>query len=358
MRIEQRGPIDPLTPKWRSFLLEALGGVDLDETQSAEVTRPDFACLSGLLVIEMKTLEEDGSARMDNLTEEMQKRADWPLFIGSAPIQAMVRHLDDPQSVLKKFIDRMGRAIVNHLKKANKQLGAYAELHPRKNQVRIMLLINEDHEIFEPAAVAYILQHALKRKKGDHPLYPNVDAVIFTSERHATIRNGKITFPILSVEGPGLESDVWKRDVIDTVFARWSQWSGKPTYKGDPKATDFTTIDDIPDQMARHDLWRLEYRRKAYMRGISNELLRDRFDEAFVVTTLKMTKASPFEPTDQVVEATMQVFTHIMIEMGERGITMPEFELKTERLAIAAERLHFHASVVDWFRNDFKGGGA
>lgn len=358
MRIERKGPIEPLTPKWRSFLLEALGGVDLDKTQSAEVTRPDFACLSGLLVIEMKSLEEDGSARMDNLTEEMQKRADWPVFIGSAPIQAMVRHMDDPHSVLRKFIDRMGRAIVNHLKKANKQLGAHAEAFPRKNQVRIMLLINEDHEIFEPAAVAYILQHALKRKKGNEPLYPNVDAVIFTSERHATIRNGKITFPILSVEGPGLESDVWKRDVIDNVFERWSQWSGKPTYSGDPKATNFTTIDDIPDQMARHDLWRLQYRRKPYMRGISNEDLRDRFDETFVVTTLKMTKTSPFEPTDKAVDAAMQVFTHIMIEMGERGITMSEFALQTGRLAIAAERLHFPASVVDWLRNDFKGGGA
>ncbi|MEO1017946.1 MAG: hypothetical protein AAFY56_09660, partial [Pseudomonadota bacterium] len=182
MRFERTGKVDPLSPKWRAFLLEALGGIDLDETQSAEARRPDFACLSGLLVVEMKTLEEDGSERMENLTKELQNRPDWPEFYGSAPVQAMAHHMDDPEAVIRKFIDRMGRAIINHLKKANKQLGAHAAAFPRKNQVRVMLLINEDHELFEPAAVTYVLRHALQRRENGKPLYPNIDAVIYTTE--------------------------------------------------------------------------------------------------------------------------------------------------------------------------------
>lgn len=175
MRIERHGKEEPLTPRWKAFLRNALGGVDLDDVQSAEAMRADYSCLAGLIALELKTLEEDGSERMGNLLRELQQRPDWPMFYGSAPFQSMVKHLDDPEAAKLQFVNRAGRALVNHLKKANKQLGAHARNFPRKNSVRVMLLINEDHELYDPSLVAYIAQHALHRKENDTYLYPNID---------------------------------------------------------------------------------------------------------------------------------------------------------------------------------------
>ena len=351
MRVERRGKIEPLTPRWILFLREAMGGVDLDAIQSSEVLRADFACLSGLIALEIKSLEEDGTERMDNLTDELRQRPDWPEFLGSAPVQAMTRHMDDPEAVNAKFVNRIGRAIVNHLKKANKQLGAHQDNFPRKNLVRLMLLINEDHELYEPALIAHIVQRALKRTKDGRPLYPNIDTVIFTSERHATVKNGQVVFPLIAVEGSGLETDIWKRTIVDHLFERWANWTHTPTYKGNPKDVAFTTLDHVPEKMARQDLWRLQYRRRPYMAHISDEDLRDRFDEAMATSMLTMHKHAPVKPSIAVRDQAIILFTHVMMEMSERGITAPKFAIESKRLVAAAGRLNMPPPVVTWFES-------
>ena len=96
MRIERTGKVDPLTPRIEAFLRGALAGVSLDEVQDASDLRIDFSCLRGLLAVELKTLEDDGADRMENLTRELRERDDWPLFLGSAPIQSDVTPVSHP----------------------------------------------------------------------------------------------------------------------------------------------------------------------------------------------------------------------------------------------------------------------
>ncbi len=86
MRIERQDPVARITPRLERFFQEALGGMSLDDVQHAEVRKADFKCLKGLLAIELKSLEEDASERMDNLMDELRQRADWPIFLGSAPM--------------------------------------------------------------------------------------------------------------------------------------------------------------------------------------------------------------------------------------------------------------------------------
>ena len=93
MRIERRGNAPPITPRLERFFKEALGGVPLDDLQHAEARKADFRCLNGLLAIKLKSLEEDASERMDNLTDQLRERRDWPIFFGAAPIQSFLKHL-------------------------------------------------------------------------------------------------------------------------------------------------------------------------------------------------------------------------------------------------------------------------
>lgn len=349
MRVERKGQVPPLTPRWKAFVTEALKGVDLDALQSAEVMRADYACLSGLIALELKTLEEDGAARMDNLMDELSQRPDWPQFYGSAPLESMLKHVEDPDAVRRKFINRVGRAIINHLKKANKQLGAHANNLPRKNLLRVMLLINEDHELYDPSLVAHILKHALRRRDHSSYLYPNVDFVLFTSERHAASMNDQLTFPLVSIEGPGLETSVWKRGVMDEVFARWSAWNDNPIFYADALNVDFSTIEHVSDQMPRHELWRLEYRRNPYMRFLLDDELRAHFDEAQVILMLMALKDAPLKPQRDMVQSAMMLFTHITMEMNNRGISALQFKLVPKRLAEAADRIGMPAQVQKWY---------
>lgn len=341
-----------LTPRLERFFVEALGGEALDDVQHAEARKADFKCLRGLLAVEIKSLEEDASERMDNLTDELRERPDWPIFLGSAPMQSFLKHIQKPEEIKHRLVDRIGRAIRNHMRKANKQLAAHEATFPRKNMVKVMVLANEDHEIYAPEMVAYLVHHLLLRQRNGTPLYPNIDAVIFLSERHAAPVNRQIAFPILCIEGESIENAAWKRDVTETFLTRWAKWNGVPLHHSDPRTQKFTTIDHIPEQMKRYEQWELDYKRRSYMSDFTDEQLRERFDEITCVSSLAFIKDSPLKPSRDVIMWSMSSMSHMMLEMGWRGIPVTQFRYGPERLAAAARRLHLPTNVVGWFESD------
>src|SRR6056297_2378952 len=95
MRVERRGGVERLTPRVERFLIEALRGISMDEAKSSEARRVDYSCLNGLVAVEIKSLEEDPSGRLNNLTDELREREDWPTFLGSVPIKSIVNQLED-----------------------------------------------------------------------------------------------------------------------------------------------------------------------------------------------------------------------------------------------------------------------
>ncbi|MGB4057258.1 MAG: hypothetical protein WBK77_04160 [Alphaproteobacteria bacterium] len=352
MRIERTGKVAKLKPRLESFFVEALNGEAMDDVQHPEARKVDFRCLSGLLAIELKCLEEDASERIDNLTDELRERDDWPEFLGSVPIQSFFKHFDQPEDVKRRFVERLGRAIKNHIHKANKQLKTHKEDFPRKNMVKVVVLVNEDHEIYDPKMVAYIVQHLLLRQEKGAPLYPHIDAVIFISERHAATVNREIAFPMVCIEGSSIEDAQWKRDVTELFLVRWAQWNGVPLYHRDPRTQEFSTIEHIPEEMKRYEQWELDYRRNPYMRGFTDEQLRERFDEMTCLSTLAFLKDAPVTPNQGAIMWSMSSMSHMMLEMGWRGIQITQFQYEPERMATAAQRLRLPPEVVDWFRRD------
>lgn len=352
MRLERTGPVPKLTPRLERFFVEALGGKSLDALQHAEARRADFQCLRGLLAIELKSLEKDGSERINNLTNEMRKRPDWPLFLGAAPIDAIFEHLDQPDEARRKLTDRIGRAIKNHIYKANKQLGAHAQAFPRQNLMRIMVIANEDHEVYDPNLVSRIIQRHLLRYENDDLLHPHIDAVIFLSERHAAAVGEQLTFAVMCIEAASVEIEAWKGCVIELFMQRWAKWNGQPLLHAEPESIKFEAIDHIPEQMTRYENWELDYKRNRYMQHFTRDQLRDRFDEINCVSALRFIKASPVKPPDPVVAWCMSSLSHIMLEMGWRAIPATEFPLEPLRLARAAQRLGLPKDAMRWFEKD------
>lgn len=352
MRIERKGEVAKLTPRLERFFIEALGGESLNDIVHAEARKADFRCLKGLLAIELKTLENDGAERIDNLTAELSQRPDWPIFYGSVPIESLLKNVQDPDQVKRRFADRIGRAIKDHVSKADKQLAAHEAAFPRKNLLKLMVLANEDHEIYDPAMVGYLVQRLLLRQEGGSFRYPHIDAVIFVTERHATAFNNEIAFPILYIEGQSMKSAPWKGDVVELFMTRWATWNGAPLYESDLRTQKFRAVDHIPEQMKRYERWQLEYKRTPYMAGFTAEQLRERFDEVICVSSLRFLKDSPLKPIDDAVTWSMSSMSHVILEMGSRGIPVTQFAFEPKRLAAAARRLQLPRDVVAWFEND------
>ena len=358
-RVERRGQVRPLTPRFMRFMCEALDGQSLDDLQAPNRMRADYACLRGLLAVEVKSLEEDASTRLSNLTEELEEREDWPLFYGAWPFDSVLANLNDPEPVKRRIAERIGRAIVNHLKKANDQLTAHAAAFPRANLVRLVVLINEDHEVYDPAITVYVIQRVLARLDGERPKYESIDAVMFLSERHATRIGDDVAFPIITVTGRSVEEALWKGEVLDFIAYKWSGWTGSRHISNETESAasvinSCTTIEHIPDQMRRHDKWSLEYRRNPYMRPWSYEQIRDHWDEVNIVGVLAFIKDAPVKPSNDDIARFFAQFTQLIDEIAHRGLPMTMFKAELNRMIEAAKRIEIPQAGLAWLAAYFE----
>ncbi len=349
MRIERNGPTEALTPEIERFIKGALSGVSLDTPDVSEDLRPDWSCLNGLLAIEVKTLEGDAEERIENLNEKFRKREDWPLFYGKMPLDKVLAHTSEPEKLNLEALDRMGRPIRTHLKKANTQLLAHQERFQRKNLVRIVWLINEDHPIYDPQSTAFVMAKTLRREGPQNGPLAGIDAVLYITQRHAQPIDGRVAFPIVIMFGPGCRDDEWKRLIVQEVVRRWADWQGLPYYDEKPKLDRFSTLEAIPQKMKRHELWRLQYRRNRYMRELSADALRDRFDEVIALQLLASHRASPLRPPESA--QLMELFTHVLEESNHRGMAITSFAAERDRHIAAAMRLKLPQHILAWLEH-------
>ena len=234
--IERNGGPDPITPRFTAFLEAKMSGRSLDLDGDKEM-RPDYACLGGGLIIEIKSLEGDPSERLSNAIAPAQERDSWPQFFGQWPMEAILKNLpEDERELLRNRLgERFGRAIVTHLKKANAQIENY-EKDNRGIFLRLLVLINEDFVEYEPAIVTYIVQKEFRRKTNSgEPRYSKIDAAVFLTERHATNINGQVTFPVSVIHGPGVEENPVALELLRRLISRWACWSaGKEPLERNP----------------------------------------------------------------------------------------------------------------------------
>jgi hypothetical protein len=247
---------------------------------------------------------------------------------------------------------------VNHLKKANDQLAAHMATFPRRNLVRAVVLINEDHEVYDSSIAVHVIQRTMARTDCGAPNVGNIDAVLYLTERHATEEENDIVFPIMTITSRSVDESPWKGEVLDYMGWKWCQWTGARYIAADPVdaaavINSFKVVKHIPDKLPRHEVWRLQYNQKPYMRNWTNGQLRDRWDELIVCSFFTFLKGAPFRLSNEDIAKNMECFTHLMEEIAFRGISMTAFKAESERFIAAAVRLHLPPVGLDWVAAQF-----
>lgn len=352
MRVERSGPIEPLTPRIVAFLKERVGGVSLDDKGDVE-ERPDFACLRGLVAIEIKSLETDPAERLVNALAPDMESGDWPAFYGTWPIQSVLKNLPNGEDVEAKLLDRLGRTVVRVVKKASDQLTQHTARAQRQNLVRLLFLLNEDHQEYDPATITYVVQRELGRRAEDGS-YRNtgIDAVVFLSDRHVATSGSAIYLPALVIFGPTLEDQPWKIDVINLILGRWAAWNGVPILpEGTVTLDDMVTAEHVPDTMKRHESWALDYRRQPTMRSWKDEDLRNLWDHVMLLSLLWGHVGTPLKVPQDGVMMCMEKFTHLMQEVSTRGLPLSYFARDPDRLGRAIDGLPYGPVVSAWLRS-------
>lgn len=314
-----------------------------------EVLKADFTCLRGLVVVELKCLVDDGKDRLANLQREMESREDWPRFYGNVPIQSVIKNLSDPEKSNIKVAERAGRTIVRHLEKANDQLKSHTSSYPRKNLVRLVFLVNEDNDLYSPLFAGSIIQDRLVHPPHEGADLGQIDAVVYLTERHLGMKNNEIALPMVCVEGRAVHSQPWKVEVINWIQVRWAEWNkAHLRHVTREDFPEFVAVENIPDKLKRHELWRLDYRREPYLKSLDKEHLQMIFEDIHFVIACGFIRGCPIKFTDESTEWAFRTFTHFIEETNSRGLPITVFSAKLTSMKNAASRLGCPTSVLDW----------
>jgi hypothetical protein len=330
MRVERHdGPPD-LQRSFTDFVLTALQGRSLDDDRDREAAQgkfPDFACFRGLLLIEMKHLESEQDTRINNVIDEKIDPEEKPLFFGKREGSLILEQVSNGEDISLAISNKLSRTIETHLSKANAQFSAYRRRTPRKNSITMCVVLNSQRQEFTPEFVLHAICRKAKKPDGT-PRFPNIDAVLYISEKHfQLLPDGRIAFAVCTFSGADVVQSRWKDQFIDHVVAKWSDARTGSSVQGG-RLQDFEVIDDIPQRMTRSDYWRLEYQRRPYMSGLTDDELRVAFNRCVAESAIWFVKGSWPVPPISERASNGRLMSHLIEETNRRGADLRTFSLK------------------------------
>lgn len=330
MHVERHGGPPDLQAAFTQFVRKALRGRSLDDQKDVEGRLgkfPDFACLRDLILLEMKHLEAEQTGRLNEVYQSKVDPAEAPVFYGSRSIDKDLDKLSNVEEIRAALSNKLSQTIETVLRKANSQFRDYRARNPRKNSFSVCVLLNSQIPEFSPQVVL----HSVHRKmKTGSARFPDIDAVVYISEKHIQrLPDGRLAFGLGVFKAMGSEEQYWKVGLLDLIVDRWAHFRTRTSvvYKG-MEDGEFDTVFDVPKQMRRYEAWKLAYKRNPYLRPLTNSALRVHFHRCVALNSLSFVKGGWLKPPDEFTRSHMQRFGDVIDEINERGLDMRELSSK------------------------------
>jgi hypothetical protein len=333
MRVERHGPPPDLQAVFRTFVRKHLGGRSLDDDFDNEAAKgkfPDFACFRDLVLIEMKHLETDQSSRVNQTLHEKMSPDEMPIFFGERDINMVTALASNRDAINNAIFNKLSRTIESILSTADKQFLEYRARHPRKNSVSVCVILNSRLREFSPDVVAHALHSKMKTSRPGGPRFSEIDAILYISEKHMRmLSDGRPSAALVIYEGAAIEYQPWKLQVVDRVVDAWSRLrSGSAAVESDDPYG-FEVIHDIPEMARRSEAYKIEYRRRPYLSGVSFSDLKAIFHRSMAVNSLAFINGNWIKSSPKETERALRKFSHILEEINRRGIDMRTFSFDT-----------------------------
>ncbi|HAS6217498.1 TPA: hypothetical protein I7172_21710 [Vibrio vulnificus] len=173
---------------FKSFMAQYEPIEDLDEMEEKfpDGTKIADYAIRDVVVIELKTLKEDPTQRMENYFHEVMKRPDFPAIYGELNFRRVVGLLPDGERVIRKFEQKAFRQIETVMRSANKQvISTINNLKMDSRTAGTLIIINELAEFFEPDVLVNHIADMLGTKKSQNELrFTHIHNVILIQDTH------------------------------------------------------------------------------------------------------------------------------------------------------------------------------
>lgn len=189
------------------------------------------------------------------------------------------------------------------------------------------------------------IDRLIKAERPGSSCFPEIDAVLYISEKHArTLPDGRPAHIIVVIETAGAENHPWKSQFIERVVSAWSRLrTGGPVLEGcESDLYGLEAIHDVQKSLKRYEIWEIEYLRNPYLELLPLEALRVRFHRTRALLSLAFVKGNWSKPPNDRTAEWLRLFQHITMEANRRGIDLRVFD---QRLLCVEELNEIHEGL-------------
>lgn len=201
---------------------------NLDEARFAKVfgssEKADYLLADRVIVAELKTLNGSPLSRIAAKLKDRFSQPDAPVIYGSLGVNRALQHLSDGEEFGQRLVNLAGRAIRQHLRKANRQIASTKRLLGIDSASGLVILINES----EPLIAASTIADAVRSTLESCDDYPNISHVWSIIEAHKVALSSETAgFPqvyVLRSSCPDPEIEF-----VGRMVKAWGQFNGSET---------------------------------------------------------------------------------------------------------------------------------
>ncbi len=130
--------------------------------------RADYLLAQRSIVIELKTLKNDTSAKVEKELTRHRNRSDFPLIYGSVEVSKVLRHLPDGEQINQKIYQDIARSVEDAVRSAETQITDTEEILSLTGNVGLLVLLNENIDVLSPHVVVRRTSELLCRRRTDN----------------------------------------------------------------------------------------------------------------------------------------------------------------------------------------------
>lgn len=304
--------------RFHRFALSLEGSESVDELRldTSMGQRADYLWRSRSVIVEVKTVRGDPQDKVDKTIDELGKREDFPVILGSAPVDNVLERLPDGAELLRKLHQAVMRSVEAAFRDSKRQIANTKALLGLDDALGILVLLNPDIEALDPVDTGREISRLMQNRQQQDW---TIDVVWLLSEAHFA----QGAHPCILIEGDRIERFVWGDAFTAKLNHLWAQFNDSPVLHSDA-----TLLTDVPFQRKSERLegpptneqrWRANYRAAPYLAMLEDDAVRAFGHQAVMDLMPYFLVGGPRKPMFEL-EPLMERWTHFLEEASARGL--------------------------------------
>jgi hypothetical protein len=291
--------------------------------------RADYLVVNRRVVLELKTLKVDPSAKIEAELSQHRNRDDFPLIYGSVELPKILRHLPDGDQINQRIYRNISRSVETAVRGAETQISDTEEIFNLLKPVGLLVLLNESIDVLDPKVVIRKTSELLTRERTDGSMHTSIDFVWLLFEGHAIETIDSATAcPSILLEGPTANSFDWFIPEFNQIQIAWSVFNNTPLRHASveqiadmPFRSTKSDHATPPEKLKRQEIWECHYNASPYLRHFNDSDVIDHGTKVYRLLLPYFLKDGPRIPMEQL-EPLFIKWSDFLQESRHRGLNL------------------------------------